>query len=332
MARTYVLRNIFDIRYDLVSMTPAEAEQHLSNAFVHQRKIVDRHVLFLSQTVDHEEFNPLDPIVKVLDARTGKVIWINGHHRLTMVARMPDPFTLAVLTITSDNANEDAKWLYASYDRGKSRTIVDIIAGFGKNEEYSLTTQQAAAVASAALQIVQDFPAAICGADYHSKSATYRNELLQLYGDAAKQFFADTKGATKEIGSLLKRREVLAVALVTYSNPKTKAKASAFWSGVAEDNGLASGDPRKTLLTRLRASPASHFSAGELSRLTASAWSAFFEDESLFVLRATKVKDADGKMTYPRIVIKGTSFSAAAHRSARRKALTVLNEKSQAAA
>lgn len=79
---------------------------------------------------------------------------------------------------------------------------------------------------------------------------------------------------------------VMAVALVTLRHQP--AKAVQFWRGIADDDGLRKGDPRKTLLQDFESRRVNY--GTHLQRIIPSitAWNAFYEGRNISIIRVSE--------------------------------------------
>lgn len=289
-------------KFESVEFTPAMAQSWIDlYTYGRQRAINPRHVNFMKQVREHGEFNPYAPIECATIA--GKIRSItNGHHRLWMIAQGTKPQVLCVVYVPV-HTEEDIARLYATHDNGgKQRTIADIATAYGTDKVLDLPAMQLTKIGAAALIVSSSFAPHRCGLDYENKSPTFRNELLCTYGPFAKKFFDATAGADVTTKKLLMNQAVLSVMLATYMNPATEKKAQEFFVGMALDDGLKRGDPRKTLLDYLRRRALEHGNprVNLMIHNVASAWNYFWKGEQLMKLA---IRDA----TLP-VTILGTSF------------------------
>ena len=77
-------------------------------------------------------------------------------------------------------------------------------------------------------------------------SRDLRLDAMREYAGEVDQLYAAVAVATKRTKRLVRRAAFLAIGLETMRFQPSKA--SEFWHGVAADNGLMNGDPRKALL------------------------------------------------------------------------------------
>lgn len=290
-----------------LTFTPKMAGEWLeAKTYERQRLIHPRHVTFLTAVREHEEFNPYSPI-EVCVLPDGQEIITNGHHRLTSIAAGSTDQVVSVKFVSVPDMNA-VRRLYATHDNGgRTRTVADIATAYGTDETLDLARNQIINVGAAALLVHQKFPPHRCGLDYETKSPSFRNQLLTIYGPFAAQFFADIKDAPRLNISRLSKQGVLAVAIATYMAPLSLAKAKAFWSGLAFDDGLRASDPRKALLNWLSLPKRGHPDTAEIVANVAQAWNAAFEGAPLAKCNARKKSD---------IVILGTGFGTKSATSA----------------
>lgn len=178
-----------------------------------------------------------------LDKLEGKKYLIDGQHRLLAVVEcgLPQRFSLLEVPVAT---REELDYRYAQTDRGKARTVTDQYRSLSLPQEFGLTETQTNALGSAVMFIRGGF----VRSTNKGVSLEDKLDMMREYSVYAEHFFEVTAGAVREIGPTLNRQSTLAVALVTYRYSAEVfgvAKVDDFWQGIATDDGLQVGDPRK---------------------------------------------------------------------------------------
>jgi hypothetical protein len=213
----------------------------------------------------------------------GKMILVDGYHRLHAVQASETiaEFQVRVEPVADMDAVRD---LYCSIDTNlRKRSDAEISRAAGLSDETGVKQR----IITAALGAVT---AITCGMRI-LKSVDRPAEVVTAYGrkDAVREWVAELMiysnilaKASQTIKSRMLSQGMMAMALVTLRyQPKTAVK---FWTGVAEDDGLRKGDPRKALIKAL--TEGSHRGRVEAGLLYASvAWNAWVQNRRLQILR-----------------------------------------------
>jgi hypothetical protein len=147
---------------ELVEFTPEKAADWLVREdFDPQRVRREDHVRFLRATMDKGTFDGGSSIRIV---SYGKIqVMVDGQHRLDAIGMGPQtatgPTTIALMVVyTEVDTPEEAAAIYARIDRGKQRTIGDVLRVF-KNEfiGHGMTPVQAGYIAAAGVIIESNF-------------------------------------------------------------------------------------------------------------------------------------------------------------------------------
>jgi hypothetical protein len=197
------------------------------------------------------------------------------------VAHANVPVEFSFLVSECETAEELAQIYYRHDTVSKGRTFTDVLQATGAHEEFDISRSDGARVLSAII---------IIGAGFKSKhlpelsSPDARLELARSWWPTAQQYLAMISPAEIHLKRRLLRQTTMAVGLMTIKyQPDT---ASEFWEGIAKDDGLRRGDPRKTLITYLN----NYVAGGDNSnsyavRAVAVAWNAWFEKRDLSILK-----------------------------------------------
>jgi len=272
-------------------VTPAWAADVIENdLFSRQRNKSRNHIVFLAETMARGEFDGGAPLR--FGRFNGRMYLIDGQHRLNAVIEHGEPAEFVVVTTQCEDADDLAR-LYARIDRGRGRSIADALKALGtfENAPISATNIQMV-LACAPLFAVNLTARNIVGAAYASKSAEGRAAIMEPWLPAAAEFFSAISGAKTEIGKTLQRREVIACAIATFADAPKKM-AHDFWAGIAGDDGLVQGDPRKQALEFCRRTKSSHHGIGHLAHGVAVCWNAWARGDAMKIV---KVMDANAPL------------------------------------
>jgi hypothetical protein len=265
----------------VVAVTP-EMARHLRDTchFERQRPISATNIKRLAREMTKGRFIPGTPIFFCVLPDGGMAI-VNGNHTLEAVVTsgMTQVLTFVLLRVAS---LKEAGDVYASFDMHKARTWLDALKAVGLEDAVEMPNQ----VMSAVGIIMQGFRYNAANVEAH-RSRPARFETMLDYKSEAAIIHQALSGAPATHRRLVLRAAVLSVALETVRYQATMAVD--FWRPLALDDGLTTGDPRKTLLRYLQNTKAGGgpTQAQHMSKATSQAWNAWFEGRSLQVCRPT---------------------------------------------
>lgn len=267
---------------ETIICTP-ELARHLRTSchFERQRAISSRNIDRLITERNHNRFVEGTQIFFAV-LPDGQSYILNGNHTLEMVAKSG---LSTELTFTYCNVRDiaEASRLYARFDIQKTRSWKVQLQAAGVDIDVPPDWQERSGAALA--HLIRGFERYNDGSEgtIAGKSADNRLDLLIDYREAIENFHAATAGKRREAYVLLRRAAVLSVALEAFRyQPST---AEEFWGGIAHDDGLRSGDARKSLLEYLRAHSATNENANYQSRAAIQAWNYFFEGKPLQICK-----------------------------------------------
>lgn len=264
--------NTEGVEAEVVLVSPTIAKLLRSKChFERQRTISRNNVVRLSFEMKRGTFIEGTPIYFcVLPDRS--MIIMNGNHTLEAVADSGVSIPLVFIYKHVDSL-EEAMRIYTSFDLHKMRTWSDAIKGAGI--EFPMARKCATAIG----HIMKGFVSKYTDPNQAMMtSREYRFMCMEPYRHAAELLEECLKG--KPEAKTVYRAAVLSVALVT--TRWQPSVAIEFWGGLAEDNGLVTPDPRKALLTYLRANPSrGNESREEHSVACALAWNCAYRKHSL---------------------------------------------------
>lgn len=211
----------------------------------------------------------------------GKLILVNGHHR--MVAQAESGVDIEWNVVIHDCADmEEVAGLFWRYDTVlRKRSMNNILDGVSASERLGLSKSAAKGLSSAAPFIDNGLRPPRAGTRIYTPS-----ERLGLMGDWAHET-AVYDGCAAAADSKMRRKlfgaQVMAVALLTIRADEKSARE--FWHGLAADDGLRKGDPRKTLSDFLRDTHAASTGLTATSVAVARAWNAWVAGKQLSMIR-----------------------------------------------
>lgn len=212
----------------------------------------------------------------------GTLTLVNGHHR--MLAQVESGRDIQWNVVIHDVEDEDgvAALFYRFDTVVRLRTMNNILDGIGAADQLGLSKMTTVALSRAVVFIdngmhptVGHWNKTYTPAEKLSLMADWQVEA-RVYQDCANLAVKDAK--RKMFGA-----QVMAVALVTIR--ANTDSAIEFWQGVAEDDGLRRGDPRKTLLDFLRDTHAAGGGLTFTAAACARAWSAWEANKQLTMIR-----------------------------------------------
>jgi hypothetical protein len=202
----------------------------------------------------------------------------NGNHTLEAVALAGKPQLLTVTTKKVKDLDEVGS-IYAVFDIQKVRTWRDSAKAMGVDEEVPNSQR----VLPAVRLIQSGFVPSSNRASVHETI-----ENVHSYQEEAIRFDDVKSRSMSDTAKLMTRSGILAVILETLRYQPSLAFE--FWTEVAEDDGLAKGNPAKALLNWLRKHTGSQGGVAQKDHILAAAqaWNAKFKDEERQVIRVAK--------------------------------------------
>lgn len=271
------------IREGRLRIGPELAQRILSEAlYKNQRKVYRHHVVLLADDMRRKRWTAGSQICFVLFH--GRLYLVNGQHRLHAVIESGEEIEFQILIEAADDEAQLAAIYYRFDRKQRARTTAEVLNAAGVAERFGLSKTAAKATFEAAGLISNGFRRA----NYQQDPLKARSDDLRL--DAARawwEFGAEydrlIEPADKVTKGKLFSSGVVAVALVTLKYQQERAVS--FWGGLAEDDGLRSGDPRKTLRRDLLNRSLSSGSPITPVQVPALAWNAFYAGRSLKIIK-----------------------------------------------
>jgi hypothetical protein len=296
--------------YDLTINKHKACQLLEDNEYPRQRRIRQQKIAAYASMMRAGHWMPFS-VLKIFNTSSGHRWLIDGQHRLWAVvdSEVPQLFTVQEL----EGTEEEAHRLYWNTDRNAVRTTADMMRASDLGSSFGLTPTQMRAAASGVKLSMSKFDRHYA-AEAQDDNAV-RNRMI-MYQDAIERYFecvAGHSGKPGQGGKIFHRSPIVGVGVVTlhYASDIYGEKfCDDFWSGMAANDGLRIGDPRKvavdhilrtSLLTGSDAKGNRRFASRQYqARWLSRCWNAWTERREL---KSTKVRDD----TAP-IVINGTPF------------------------
>lgn len=268
----------------LVAVTPELAHRIMLNCgYEKQRPIRSGHVDVLASQMRRREFTSGTQLhfARLPD---DVLVLLNGNHRIHAVVKADTTVDFQIL-ITDVSGYDALRTLYRRHDRTTAaRSIADAIFAEGIGEKYGLRKEISGSTFRAMAVIGNRFESQRT-ADAYLKSDEYRLATAEDWWPIAELFQdAIARAPTFPIKRAIQKAGVTAVALVTLRYQE--AKADAFWRGIANNDGLREGDPRRAYINYLSAVNRRQSSEVKAAKAAATAWNAFFLGRKLSLIRA----------------------------------------------
>jgi hypothetical protein len=212
----------------------------------------------------------------------GKLTLVNGHHRL--LAQVQSGKDIVWNVVIHDVADDDdianLFWRFDTVMR--KRTMTNILSGVNAAENMGLPKSGAVALARAVV-FIDNGMRVTSGAVSKNYTPAEKLSLMALWHSEAVDYEKCIDGAPQKLRRKLYGAQVMAVALVTLR--AGGESATEFWTGVANDDGLRRGDPRKTLVDFLRDAHAASNGFTSTAAAVARAWAAWDANRDLSMIR-----------------------------------------------
>jgi hypothetical protein len=268
-----------------IMVTPEVAQQIIDRFnYVNQRKVSAQHVAKLASEMTAGAWTPGSQIAFGITPDQ-RVHLVNGQHRLAAVIHSGVPIEFQLLLVPCADDRE-LRALYHRFDavqRKRGAETIVTSTGIAAHLGISKTVANGAYRAGVAIELNLRH---VVGANRPPHLGTPDGQLAAIgpWWDTVQQYAAILD---KCDSPLMRRRladaSIMAVALVTLKHQPVKA--SQFWGGVAQNDGLPKGDPRRTLYIALSERRVHGFE-GATMVLCSHAWNAWFHGRQSTVLRA----------------------------------------------
>lgn len=268
----------------LMTVTPEIAERILAECNFEGQRVIDKRTA--AALALEMKLGIFTEGMQLHFARlNGRVILVDGQHRLTGVIRAGEAVKFNIW-ITDADTTEEVEALYYRHDLvSRKRSVGDGLRAIHIDERQNLSPTQAQRVI-AAVKVIEG-GIATPNQGRRSAEMMVMDRVLdkaKSWWPAARMFYDAISGAPAKNCLGLQRKEILAVALMTCRYQPERAPD--FWGPAAHDDGLRKFDPRKQLLKFVE--DIRGFDGGNNGAVRAAAlcWNAWGEGKPIQVLRA----------------------------------------------
>lgn len=250
-------------------------------AYQRQRRIYPHHVRFLSGEMERGSFGQGSQLAFCLF--NGRLVLVNGYHRMTAIVAsgFSQEFQVRVQPVASQ---EEVDRDYHQHDFGtRKRSVAEVLGAMDFAKKHGLSRTMARVLYEAALLLENNFARVSYQQNPLYRSVDYRVELAQKWVKPASDFEVSLARANPDIKSKLLHCGPAAVGIATFTYQQSKA--TDFWMGLAERDGLRRNDPRQSLSDDLLRRNMSQDSHDQGEKSCAVAWNAFYEGRKLQVIK-----------------------------------------------
>jgi hypothetical protein len=264
-------------------ITPGLAAQILERFnYKHQRRLDRPHIAKLAvQMIDGTFDAGTQVVFAVLPDHSYHLI--NGQHRLRAVIDSGCSVEFQILLKPVETEDQLHEAYYRQDTVQRTRSMAAIVASINVAEDAGISKTIAKNAMGAGVFIAQDMNSLqAANRDPRHGSPDGKLYAISHWWDQVKEYDAIISVAERPLKRAMANSSIIAVAIVTlkYSHEK----AVSFWRGVAEDDGLKKGDPRRHLISALTERSFSG-SPNQIAVLAAKAWNAWFADVPLYNLK-----------------------------------------------
>lgn len=273
-----------------VTFTPADAQLVL-NECRYERQTRDltaqgaTHIAVLADIMSRHQWRDYDKLDFAVVL--GKIILVNGHHRLAAQALSKRTIQWTVVLHDCKSMAEVAELYYTFDTNNRARgfgTILDVV---GAADLLGVTKGTADAVFRAVPLIAANFVFGNAAQDpVVNRVIDRRMELVKAFQNEAIEWEKAVAGTTAILRKRLSTQGALAVALMTFRY--AKQDAGLFWHRVAMNDGLKKGDPCNTYVSCLLQGGTRLGTSQATARQAATAWNAWVSGRELLFIRTTE--------------------------------------------
>lgn len=269
----------------VVSITPAFARNLLEHSnFDGQRKIKQARVFERAQWIEMGIWEKEFPITFVL-FESGMLWLVDGQHRLSAIAYV-DQTVQARFVIIPVRDEVHARSIYAGFDKADSaRTDAELLDAVNIMERHGITRDTARS-AFRSLVLLRNAMEPVRGVTKEGWAARSTEARMQDIGEwinEIRDYEAACKGAENWLKRKLYGAGCMAVALYTLRYQRIKALE--FWTRTANDDGLAKGDPSKTLIDDFKNRSNNAGNIRQTIQQPSLAWNAWFKGERRKIIK-----------------------------------------------
>jgi len=238
--------------------------------------------------------------------RDGTCKLVNGYHRLTALATLPEDsdFRLPVRIIYTlmDNTEEIADH-YGVIDTGGPRSGRDAIKAQNFAKDWNVSEDILVTAGAAGALIMTDFVGGRAAAWHHAvgRSIPARIQFLRDWEQEIRIADELLQQVTSRMRKFILRQPVVAVMLLNLRH--TPEQAVDFWTSVITGENLFATDPEMVLRNYLMTHPSSKMGENMYARYVANCWNAYCRGDKILRTSVKKENAVD------LIVIDGTNYT-----------------------
>lgn len=236
------------IQSRVFSINPASAQSILDGCkFDGQRHVKDGRLKMYAEEMRRGLWRP-GSVIKTATVGRDRYL-INGQHRLLAVVESGVAQDFVIVNVDCADL-EAVRLLYAVEDDHSKRANGDIVLAMGLPEKTGVSMT----ILSASLAAIKFIASGFIHQPPDEMSTQDFLLLQSEYMDAIFTYSVVLAGIPRNVQNLMKRASVMSVALVTlrYSaGVYGEQRVLDFWEGIAADDGLSAGDPRKMALKHI---------------------------------------------------------------------------------
>lgn len=268
----------------IVQWTPAQANKvftDLRYEFNRDEKKAKQHISGLARMMRSGAWRA-GGAIEFARLPNGKLTLVDGHHR--MLAQIEAGVNVIWNVMIHDVSDADAlRNLFWTYDTTlRKRSMQNVLAGVNAAEAMGLPAMMAHTAAKAAV-FIDNGMRPNSGPDTRLYTPDETLKLTANWITEAKLYSACVDAAPKAIKAKLRSGQIAAAAFVTFR--ADRELATTFWTGIARDDGLRKGDPRKTLLDWVRDTHLAGSGLSSAATAVARAWNAYRAGDTLTMIR-----------------------------------------------
>lgn len=284
------------IKEGRVRLNPAQANKIFNNLRYEFNRSTDRaktHISALARMMRAGDWRD-GGVIEFARFPDGTLTMLDGHHRMLaqVEAGVDVIWNIAIHDVADQDEFRNLFWTYDTTLR--VRTRANILDGVRAAENFGLAKGTTEKLTRAA-QFIDNGMNANVGQNARRYTPNEQLALAAEWAAEAAIYERLMADVPKTMKTKFYSAQVMAVALVTIrAKPQ---EAGEFWGGIAADDGLRKGDPRKTLLDWLRDTHLAGTGLRSAAGAVARAWQAWVSGKQLNFIRVgrTPVQIAGSK-------------------------------------
>lgn len=248
-----------------------------------QRPAYQHHIALLSDAMQRGQWSP-GMQISFGRLPNGTLHLVNGQHRLLAVADSgtTQNFNLQIMDVADD---AELATLYNRHDvTSLARSLSQVLNATGISERLNISKGMTKATYEAVALLENGLHRPNYQTDpVKTRSTDVRFEMARAWWEFAVKYEELLRSCAPALKTKLHNQGNVAVALATLRYQPEKAEV--FWRGLAENDGLRKGDPRRALVVALyeRSLNSGKFDARVI--LPANAWNNWYQGKNINTLK-----------------------------------------------